>query len=265
MKSPRKALAGIRKLRWTRELFQRVVESSVHAIVAADRKGNIMIFNEAAEKIYGYRADELIGKVRIDKLYPPGVAREVMGMLRSPDYGGEGVVREVRISIMDKYGTKIPISLAGAIVYDRGREVATIGYFMDLRESLELQKQMAEIDGRLAEREKEVALAELAGALAHELNQPLTTINSRIFLLEKKLPEKDQMRDNLELVRKEVDKMADIVKRIGQVTSYETKSYAGRAQILDIRGTREKDDRTTLENVMKWKKKSGNDEDNTGN
>lgn len=260
----RRSFFRIGKRKWTEGLFRRVVEASVNAIVASERKGKIMIFNEAAERIYGYRAEEVVERMHIEQLYPPGVAREVMQMLRSPDFGGKGIVRNVRLNVIAKDGTQIPISLSGAIVYKGEKEVATIGYFMDLREKLRIQQQMAEIDGRLAEREKEIALAELAGALAHELNQPLTTINSRIFLIEKKMPEDDPTRSNLELIRKEVDRMANIVKRIGQVTSYETKSYAGRAQIIDLRGTDKGDDQATLDNVMEWRKKFGDGGGNSG-
>ncbi len=218
------------------ELLERVVDLSVDAIVAADRKGNILIFNEAAERVFGYQAEEVIGKVNIEKIYPPGLAREAMRMMRSSMWGGAGRVQGVRLEILNKEGKNVPISLYGAIVYEDGQEVATIGYFMDLREKLRLQKQIEEIDQKLAEREKEAALAELAGALAHELNQPLTTINSRIYLLDKKVENNDPMKADLKILQEEVDKMAQIVRRIGLVTHYETRSYAGRAQIIDIEG-----------------------------
>jgi len=219
------------------ELLERVVDLSVDAIVAADRKGNILIFNGAAERVFGYKAEEVIGKINIEKIYPAGIAREAMRMMRSPMWGGAGRVHGVRLEVLNKEGKNVPISLYGAIVYEDGQEVATIGYFMDMREKLRLQKQMEEIDQKLAEREKEAALAELAGALSHELNQPLTTINSRIYLLNKKIENNDPMKSDLKILQEEVDKMAQIVRRIGLVTRYETRSYAGRAQIIDIEGS----------------------------
>jgi len=218
------------------ELLERVVDLSIDAIVAADRKGNVLIFNESAERVFGYKAEEVIGKLNIEKLYPAGVAREAMRIMRSPMSGGAGRAWGVRLEVLNKEGKSVPISLYGAIVYEDGLEVATIGYFMDMREKLRLQKQMEEIDQKLAEREKEAALAELAGALAHELNQPLTTINSRIYLLNKKIEKDNPLKPDLAILQEEVDKMAQIVRRIGLVTRYETRSYAGRAQIIDIEG-----------------------------
>ncbi|MCX5868108.1 MAG: PAS domain S-box protein [Proteobacteria bacterium] len=225
------------------ELLERVVNLSIDAIVAADRKGNVLIFNESAERVFGYKAEEVIGRLNIEKIYPAGIAREVMRMMRSPMWGGTGRVQGVQLEVLSKEGKNVPISLYGAIVYEEGQEVATIGYFMDMREKLRLQKQMEEIDQKLAEREKEAALAELAGALAHELNQPLTTINSWIYLLNKKIENDNPMKADFKILQEEVDKMAQIVRRIGLVTRYETRSYAGRAQIIDIEGAgREKKD-----------------------
>lgn len=218
------------------ELLERVVNLSVDAIVAADRKGNVLIFNESAERVFGYKAEEVIGRLNIEKLYPPGVAREAMRIMRSPMMGGVGRVWGVRLEVLSKEGKPVPISLYGAIVYEEGQEMATIGYFLDMREKLRLQKQMEDIDQKLAEREKEAALAELAGALAHELNQPLTTINSRIYLLDKKIDKDSPLKSDLGILREEAEKMAQIVRRIGLVTRYETRSYAGRAQIIDIEG-----------------------------
>lgn len=48
------------ELRKTNEFLQNVIRSSVDGIIAADMKGNIIIFNEGAERLLGYRAEEVI-------------------------------------------------------------------------------------------------------------------------------------------------------------------------------------------------------------
>jgi len=264
MNKKKKSSARSRKVRWTEEFFRRLVECSMEAVVAVDRKGKILIFNEAAEKISGYRAEEVINRMSVETIYPPGVAREIMRQLRSPEGGGEGKIRDKTIEIITREGQRIPISLSGAVVYDQGEEVATIGFFMDLREKLRLQKQVAEIDGKLAEREREAALAELAGALAHELNQPLTIINSRIYMAEKMLKENDQVRTQFKYILEELERMSNIVRQIGRVTSYETKSYAGRAQIIDIGGSGKKEV-DVLEDFSRGTKEADDGRENPGN
>ena len=53
-----------------------------------DPQGQIMTFNEGAGKIIGYAPEEVIGRIHVTRLYPPGKAHEVKEALRSPDFGG---------------------------------------------------------------------------------------------------------------------------------------------------------------------------------
>ena len=53
-------------------------------IIVTDMKGNILIFNKGAESITGYTAEEVIGKIHITRLYPEGMANQIMEELRSP-------------------------------------------------------------------------------------------------------------------------------------------------------------------------------------
>ncbi|PIP08866.1 MAG: hypothetical protein COX51_02000, partial [Syntrophobacteraceae bacterium CG23_combo_of_CG06-09_8_20_14_all_50_8] len=79
-----------RELKEANEFLTNLIEGSVDAIFVTDVKGNILIFNRGAEDILGYRAEEVVGKMNIRNIYPPGVATEVMKKLRSPDFGGVG-------------------------------------------------------------------------------------------------------------------------------------------------------------------------------
>ena len=57
------------QLREANEFFMNLIESSVDGIIAADMKGNIFIFNKGAEALTGYKAEEVIGKLHITKIY----------------------------------------------------------------------------------------------------------------------------------------------------------------------------------------------------
>ena len=72
-----------------RELIDKVVQSSVSAIIAADKNGRIILMNEAAQALFGYSNEE-IDKVNIENFYPPGVAREIMRKLRDKTLGERG-------------------------------------------------------------------------------------------------------------------------------------------------------------------------------
>ena len=82
--------------------------------------------------------------------------------------------------------------------------------------------------------EKQALIAELAGTAAHELNQPLTSVMGYAELLGKKLSPGTPEHRAASVIVKEAERMADIVRKIGKITKYETKSYVGTQKILDL-------------------------------
>ena len=82
--------------------------------------------------------------------------------------------------------------------------------------------------------EKQAVVAELAGAAAHELNQPLTSILGYVELIERRLDSDARDARAIGVIRSEAERMAEIVKKIGRITRYETKEYVGAANILDL-------------------------------
>jgi len=85
------------------------------------------------------------------------------------------------------------------------------------------------------EKEKMAAILELAGAAAHEINQPLTVIIGNIdLLLSQKEVDEERVRKTLEIISRSARDMADIVKKMARIRRYETDSYVGKVRILDI-------------------------------
>ena len=82
-------------------------------------------------------------------------------------------------------------------------------------------------------------MAELAGTAAHELNQPLTSVMGYGELLIRRLPAGTPERNAAQVIMQEAERMANLVRKIGKITRYETKSYVGDQRILDLdRATR---------------------------
>ena len=82
--------------------------------------------------------------------------------------------------------------------------------------------------------EQQAMIAELAGATAHELNQPLTSVLGYAELAKRKLSKQEEVARILDIILSETERMADIVRKIGRITRYETKSYVGDQRIVDI-------------------------------
>ncbi|MBI5495198.1 MAG: PAS domain S-box protein [Deltaproteobacteria bacterium] len=222
------------ELKTTKEFLENLIDSSVDAIIAADIHGHVMLFNKGAERVYGYRADEVIGKLHVSALYPEGVATEIMEQLRSEQHGGRGKLEAMRKAIVVKGGDQVPVSLTASIVYEGGEEVATVGIFTDLRERIKIEDKLSAAQERLLETERATVVAQLAGAAAHELNQPLTSILGYAEMLKRKVAEADPMRRSVDIIFREGERMADIVRKIGSITRFETKNYVGNTRIVDL-------------------------------
>ncbi len=218
----------------TMEFLESLIDASVDGIVAADLDGNVILFNQGAERIYGYRAEEVVGRMNARGLYPGEGALNVMKKIRSEAYGGAGRLSPILFEALSKTGELIPIRLSAAMIYERGKPVATFGIFTDLREKLRVEERLAEAQEKLASSEKAALVAELAGTAAHELNQPLTIMMACAELLIRKLKGAGPERRAAEAMLSEAERMADIVKKIGKMTKYETKSYVGEQRIIDL-------------------------------
>ena len=218
----------------TRNFLQSLIDASVDAIVAADMRGTIILFNERAQTLYGYRAEDVIHKLSVKALYPGNGAKEVGRMLRSRAGGGVGRLEPVRMEAIDSSGNIFPISLSAATIHEHGVPVATFGIFTDLRERVRVEEQLAQAQEKLALTEKQALLAELAGATAHELNQPLTSVMGYAELLMRKVGEQAPAYRAAQVIYSEAQRMAEIVRKIGKLTRYETKSYVGEQRILDL-------------------------------
>ena len=217
------------ELHTTKNFLQRIIDSSVDAIVSANLKGRILLANPAAERIYGIPVPELIGR-NVSTLYPEGVAKDVMRLIKA----GGGRVEGLRTEVLDVQGERVPVSLSAAMLHEEDKAVGTVGIFTDLREKMRMEQRLAQAQEQLLSQERQAIVAELAGAAAHELNQPLTSVMGYGELLKRRLDPGTAAYSAAEIIFNEAERMAEIVRKIGKITRYETKSYVGRARILDL-------------------------------
>jgi PAS domain S-box-containing protein len=222
------------ELRRTTEFLARVIDSSVDAIVSSDMSGRVVIFNRAAARIFGYEPADVIGRMSVERLYPKGVAREVMRKIRSPEHGGPYRLEDYRVDMMGSRGETIPVNISAALIMDHDKAIGTVGIFTDVREKLRMEARLRTAQEELREHEKSLALAELAGTAAHELNQPLTGVIGYAELLMRQLTSDSPLYAAAEVILAESQRMAAIVRKIGKITRYETRSYLGSTKILDL-------------------------------
>lgn len=227
-----RALEG--ELRATKEFLERLIDSTVDAIVAADMDGKIILFNHGAERLFGYQAHDVIGRLPVWGLYADGVAKQIIRMLRSTSHGGVGFLEQTRREVRAKAGEMIPVAMTASIIYEDGEEAATVGIYTDLRERIKIEERLLAAQEKLEVSEKQAVIAALAGSAAHELNQPLTSILGYAQLIERIGPPGAAHLGRVAIIRSEAERMAEIVKKIGRITRYETMPYPGGRAILDL-------------------------------
>lgn len=223
-----------RDLLKTMEFLESLIEASVDAIIATDMERRVVLFNPSAERISGLHASEALGNVRLDDLLGRASTELVMQRLLAKEHGGEGRLEPIMLDLLDIHGSRIPVQLSASLIYEHGEPSAIVLIFADLRDRIRVEERLAEAQKKLAFSEKQGVLAEIAGTAAHELNQPLTSMMAYAeLLLRQSEPDSGPAKAARVLIR-EAERMAEIVRKIGKITRYETTAYVGHQKIFDL-------------------------------
>ncbi|HLA05166.1 MAG TPA: PAS domain S-box protein, partial [Syntrophales bacterium] len=202
-----------KELREANEFLTRLIESSVDGIIVADTEGKVLIFNAGAENILGYKTDEVVGKINIRSIYPPGVAKEVMQKLRSREFGGVGKLATFPILFRRKDGELIECDLSASLIYDEeGNEIVSVGIFKDLSERLGIERELIKTREALLQAEKLAAMGRLTSQIAHELNNPIYGIMNTLELLKSEVPPESKRRRILELSLSETVRLSEMLR-----------------------------------------------------
>jgi len=204
-----------KEVREAYDFMNKIVQSSPNSITATDMQGNILIWNQAAEETLGYKASDVIGKMNIRKIYPEGVARKVMQMLRSDEFGGVGRLRSFPMVYVRQDDEVVEGNLSAAIIYDaNGKEIASVGLFVDLRDRLQMERALRDTQEQLLQSEKLAAMGRLTSQIAHELNNPLYGIMNTLELLKTEIPADNKRRKILEMALSETVRLSDLLRKM---------------------------------------------------
>ena len=202
------------ELKRSNAFLRNLIMSSVDGIIAADMKGRILIFNAAAAAISGYSIEEALTSLNIRRFYPGNGAREIMRKLRSKDFGGEGKLQATEVACVAKDGSPVPIRLSAAIVYEGKKEVATVGFFYDLRERIEMESRLQKTQLQLLQAEKMASLGKLAAGVAHQLNNPLGGITLYAQLMQEEYELEEPALQDLNRIIEDAERCRNTVKEL---------------------------------------------------
>ncbi len=204
-----------RELQKTNAFFTNIIRNSVDGIVVVDTKGVPLIFNEGAERILGYTAEEMIGNAEnFRRFYPVEVASEMMRRMRSDEYGPPDKLKTTRMNFINKNGEEVPVNFSATIIRERGEEVGSVGIFSDLREILKVHAELEAAQAQLVHSEKIASLGRMSAGVAHEINNPLAGILIYAELLQRDLAADAAHRENIEVIINQTMRCQQIVHRL---------------------------------------------------
>ncbi len=158
--------------------FRALFDAAVDGMVVIGAEGVIIDFNPAAERLFGYRAAEVIGK-DVAVLMPEPHRSRHAGYIKNYLTTGNakiiGIGRQVEGQRKD--GRLFPMDLAvGEVV--AGGDARFVGIIHDLTQQKAAEEQARRLQNRLAHVSRFSTMGEMAAGLAHEINQPLSAIST---------------------------------------------------------------------------------------
>jgi two-component system sensor kinase FixL len=195
--------------------LQSILDTVPEAMIVIDERGVMHSFSSAAERLFGYAADEVLGE-NVSMMMPPPYRENhddyIERYLRT---GEKRIIGTGRVVVgARKDGSIFPMELAvGEMRSDKARFFT--GFIRDLTERQEVEARLQELQSELVHISRLTALGEMASALAHELNQPLSAIANYMKGSRRLL--RDRTDEQSLLIREAMDKAAEQSLRAGEI------------------------------------------------
>lgn len=192
-------------LRESEEKLRLIFESVPEGIIVSDLDGKILDVNESVVHMHGYNSkEEIIGQSCFEFIPERNHAETKKDIKRFFKSGDTGVIQHTR-TLVKKDGSEFPAAASVAILRDvDGQTKGFVAVTTDITEQQKMQEQLILTD-------KLASIGQLAAGIAHEINNPLTSVvGFSDLLLERDFP--DDIRENLEIINTDAKRIANVVK-----------------------------------------------------
>ncbi|PIB90668.1 PAS domain S-box protein [Caulobacter sp. FWC2] len=191
-----------------------ILDTVPDGVVVIDRAGIMTSFSPAAERMFGWSTDEVLGK-NVKMLMPePHAAAHDEYIQRYHRTGERRIIGVGRVVVgQRKDGSTFPMELA--VGETKGSTPSYTGFIRDLTQSQETETRLQELQNELVHVSRLTAMGEMASTLAHELNQPLSAI-ANLLTGSRRLIDRGREADQAK-VRDAIDRAAAQALRAGEV------------------------------------------------
>src|SRR4051812_4390721 len=238
-KQPSKANLAEQAMRDSEARHRAIFESALDGIITIDEHGIIESVNPATGRLFGYRADELVGQNVEMLIPPPYFERHRQQLIKYVTTGNKSIIGKAQeVMGRRKDGNIFPMELAVSELFLGGRRMFT-GLVHDLtdRKAAEKERERLLASERAARAEAERASKakdDFLAALSHELRTPLTPALLTLSLLERKKNLAPEMRADLEVIRRNVEIEARLIDDLLDLTRVMHKKLVMHFQSVDV-------------------------------
>jgi PAS domain S-box-containing protein len=196
-----------------------IVESADDAIISKDLNSIVKTWNEAASRLFGYTAAEMIGQ-SILKLIPEDLHYEEEEILRKLRDGER--IDHYETTRLKKNGSLVEVSVTISPIRDEtGRVIGASKIVRDISDRKRVER-------LLIQSEKLSATGRMAAAVAHEINNPLESLINLVFLARECSPQNGRAYQYLSIAENELERVSHIARQtLGYYrdTNYPTEAY----------------------------------------
>ena len=187
-----------------RLLLAAIIDSSEDAIISKDLSGIIISWNNAAHRMYGYTAEEIVGQ-SILRIIPAELHEEEDEILRKLRAGER--LEHFETTRLSKSGKRIEVSLTISPIRDGGgRVIGSSKIARDITGRKQLERS-------LMQAEKLAAAGRMAATIAHEINNPLEAVLNLIYLARSTSALTGETRGYLDTAEKELERVSHLAQQ----------------------------------------------------
>ena len=198
-------------MRATRDRLEAIVEASPLPIVVVDVEGEVLLWNRAAEQVFGWTAEESVGR-RL--LCIPDDRQAEYDSFRTEVLEGRPFMGRETVRVR-KDGTRIDVAISTSAIHDaEGHPVGSVALYVDIGERKRAEEALRQSQEQLRQAQKMEAVGRLAGGIAHDFNNLLSAILSYSELVMADLPESHPSREDLEQIRQAGVRAAELTKQL---------------------------------------------------